>query len=301
VQQRVDDNGVQMTDDILQRSPATDVNKAQRPAPFVGDSAERLHPRFDIDVLEVNKSSARTTMAMPLASKRNPLTGAIAIGSLAILIDSVGGLTNHLRRAEDEWGLSSELTVDVCPGFVRAVEDRPDLPVVAHAWPVGPKEHSAFAACSLTLDGVVVGTGSVRSYYLQAISVDRAAQYDRPPKTPNMSFAEMLEVQLDRAAGPTPIIRQLPDPGITNAFGMISGGVVAAGAELAASAAISGEERPYHTASLRVNFLRPFHAGGGAHYLGSVSRKGQNTALAEGSAINADGSKALTVVVTAYR
>ncbi|WP_083198705.1 hotdog domain-containing protein [Mycobacterium malmoense] len=290
-----------MTDDILQRSAADDTNHDQRPAPFVGDSAERLHPRFDIEVLEVDKLVARTTMAMPLASKRSPLTGAIALGSLAILIDSVGGLTNHLRRAEDEWGVSSELTVDVCSGFVRAVEERPDIPVVAHAWPVGPKEHSAFAACSLMLGGVVVGTGSVRSYYLPAAGVQREAQYYPLAKTPSTSFAEMLGVRLDRTAGSTPIISQLADPGIKNALGIVNGGVAAAGAELAASAAIHGANGPAHTASFRVNFLRPFHAGGGAHYVGSVLRAGRNIALAEGNAINGDGSKAATVVVTAYR
>lgn len=299
MQQRVDDNDAVM-DCSLTRSAADNAGQQRQPA-LVVDTAERLLPRFDIEVLEVDKSSARTTMAMPLASKRNPLTGAIALGSLAILIDGVGGLTNHLRRADDEWSVSVELTVDVSPGFVRTVEERPDLPVIAHAWPIGSKEQSAFAACSLVFDGIVVGTGSARNHYIHAAPRGVDAQCDRLAKTPATSFAEMLAIQLDRVEGSTAIINQLADPVINNALGIVNGGVSAAGAELAASVAIDSAKGPAQAASLRVNFLRPFHAGGGAHYLGSVLSAGRNVTLAQGSAINGDGSKAVTVVVTAYR
>jgi acyl-coenzyme A thioesterase PaaI-like protein len=55
------------------------------------------------------------------------------------------------------------------------------------------------------------------------------------------------------------------------------------------------------TASLRVNFLRPFFAGSESRYAGTPLRVGRNTAVGDAQAIGDDGKVAITARVTAYR
>ena len=80
------------------------------------------------------------------------------------------------------------------------------------------------------------------------------------------------------------------------------GGVAAAALELVASAAInnSGGVR-FRTASVRVNFLRPFFASSHSRYEAAPLRIGRGTAVADAQAVNEDGKVALIARVTAYR
>ncbi|MGZ5363854.1 MAG: PaaI family thioesterase [Mycobacterium sp.] len=55
------------------------------------------------------------------------------------------------------------------------------------------------------------------------------------------------------------------------------------------------------TASVKVNFLRPFYAGNHSRYEASPLRIGRATAVADAQAIGDDGRVALTARVTAYR
>jgi acyl-coenzyme A thioesterase PaaI-like protein len=79
--------------------------------------------------------------------------------------------------------------------------------------------------------------------------------------------------------------------------------VAAAGLELAASAAINRDRSSdlLQTASLRVNFLRPFFAGAESRYEGTRRRVGRSTAVGDARAIGDDGTAAITARVTAYR
>src|SRR6185503_18479630 len=47
--------------------------------------------------------------SIPAGEMINPLTGMLTIAPLAMLVDHVGGLVNHRRRADGEWTVSSEL------------------------------------------------------------------------------------------------------------------------------------------------------------------------------------------------
>jgi acyl-coenzyme A thioesterase PaaI-like protein len=73
--------------------------------------------------------------------------------------------------------------------------------------------------------------------------------------------------------------------------------------ELAASAAINQgrADASLQTASLRVNFLRPFFAGANSRYEGTALRVGRGSAVGDAQAIGDDGKIALTARVTAYR
>ncbi|PRC61748.1 phenylacetic acid degradation protein, partial [Mycobacterium sp. ITM-2017-0098] len=77
---------------------------------------------------------------------------------------------------------------------------------------------------------------------------------------------------IGETGGAAAVLVQRDDPVLNNSVGAVHGGVSSMGLELVGSAAVNKsvvEDRaaqPYRTASLRVNFLRPFHGGGEAHY-----------------------------------
>jgi acyl-coenzyme A thioesterase PaaI-like protein len=79
--------------------------------------------------------------------------------------------------------------------------------------------------------------------------------------------------------------------------------MASAGLELAASGAIKPDSAAGHlqTASLRVNFMRPFMAGNVARYVGTPVRIGRRTGIADAVAIGDDGRVALNARLTAYR
>jgi acyl-coenzyme A thioesterase PaaI-like protein len=54
------------------------------------------------------------------------------------------------------------------------------------------------------------------------------------------------------------------------------------------------------TASLRVNFIRPFLAGHQSRYVGTAVRVGRSTAVGDAQAIGDDAKVAITARVTAY-
>ena len=80
--------------------------------------------------------------SMPLAGLVNPATGAVAVGPLAVLVDHAAGLVNHYRRADDEWTVSSELSLELTPTALTVIADSPDVAVVATGRPVGTRGSS---------------------------------------------------------------------------------------------------------------------------------------------------------------
>ena len=99
------------------------------------------------------------------------------------------------------------------------------------------------------------------------------------------------------------MLAQRVDHNLNNDIDIVHGGVAAAGLELAASAAVNQDRTDdlLQTASLRVNFLRPFFAGSKSRYEGTPLRVGRKTAVGDAQAIGDDGKVAITARVTAYR
>jgi uncharacterized protein (TIGR00369 family) len=99
------------------------------------------------------------------------------------------------------------------------------------------------------------------------------------------------------------VLAQLVDPNLNIDIDIVHGGVAAAGLQLAASAAINHDRSGdlLQTASLRVNFLRPFFAGAESRFEGTRRRVGRSTAVGDAQAIEDDGTPAITARVTAYR
>lgn len=272
--------------------------------------------RFAITTLRQSLEDFTVLAAMPVAGMTNPVTGLPSIAGVAILVDDAAGRVNYYRHGRAT--VSSELTVDLTPGAVESLACCPDEPIVASARPLGTAGSPLLSVCTLTHRGTQIGTGTVHTVGLPG---------DGPTAPPNRGtdpLAERAGTDIGELMAVEPLtvrdrfvrLRQHPDPMINNMIGIVHGGVSSAGLELAAAAAINhNQDHPFHTASIRVNFLRPFLAGSqvgagsvGAgshnaesHYEGSVLRIGRTSAVADAQAIGPDGKAAVIARITAYR
>jgi len=111
-------------------------------------------------------------------------------------------------------------------------------------------------------------------------------------------LADIMALDVDDAK----VFRQRENSALNNTLGIVHGGVSAAGLELAASAVLNADRTTdlLHSASLRVNYLRPLFSGGEARYVATALRIGRRSGVAEAQAIGADGEVALVGRVTAY-
>jgi len=256
--------------------------------------------RFGIEFLAASLADATVVMSMPMSGLHNPFTGAPAVGPLAILVDAAAGVVNHYRRCTDQWTVSSELSLDVSPDGIEAMDDIA-TPVVASARAVGSVGTTPLSICTLTCGDTVIGTGAVRSVFVPADGVTAK----RPPQTllrGAPTLADLMAVQIHTGENGSIVLNQHADPDLNNDIGIVHGGMAAAGLELAASAAINPDHSAgLQTASLRVNFVRPFFAGNTSRYVGAPLRVGRSSGIGDAQAIGDDGKVALTGRVTAYR
>jgi uncharacterized protein (TIGR00369 family) len=266
------------------------------------ETPDTVEFRFGIETLEASIRESTTAISMPVAGLLNPFTGEPTIGPLAILLDDAGGMVNFYRRDPDEWTVSSELALEFSPDGIAIILNDPATPVVAHARPLGPKGTSSLALCTLTHGETMIGGGTVRSFYIPMTSEIGERPEETLVKTPETTLAALMAVRTRTAEGGTQMLSQIPDPILNNDIGIVHGGVAAAGLELVASAAVNDGRagEPFRTASVRVNFLRPFFAGRESRYVGTALRVGRGTAVGDAQAIGDDGKVAVIARVTAY-
>lgn len=277
-------------------------------APTRGDGLDPETPisvlsRFAITTLERDLSDFTVVGAMPIGGMRNPFTGLPTIAGLAVLVDDVAGRVNYDRCERGQWTVSSELVVEMSPGAIDSILAAPDEPVVASARPVGPGGATLLAVCTLSHHGIVIGGGTVRTMPL-AGGPDEPLWRGNDPlvRTPDTSLAELMAVEPIAVADGTYRLRQQPDPMINNLIGIVHGGVSSAGLELVAAAAINHEQsQPFRTASIRINFLRPFLAGAQSVYEGTALRVGRTSAIGDSRAVGDDGKTSVIARVTGYR
>ena len=277
-------------------------------APTRGDGLDPETPisvlsRFAITTLERDLSDFTVVGAMPIGGMRNPLTGLPTIAGLAVLVDDVAGRVNYDRCERGQWTVSSELVVEMSPGAIDSILAAPDEPVVASARPVGPGGATLLAVCTLSHRGIVIGGGTVRTMPLAGGPDEPLWRGDDPlVRTPDTSLAELMAVEPIAVADGTYRLRQQPDPMINNLIGIVHGGVSSAGLELVAAAAINHEQsQPFRTASIRINFLRPFLAGAQSVYEGTALRVGRTSAIGDSRAVGDDGKTSVIARVTGYR
>jgi uncharacterized protein (TIGR00369 family) len=259
--------------------------------------------RFGITTLEQDLDQCLVTAQMPVGGLRNPFTGQASVAALAVLVDDVGGRVNYYRRGEGQWTVSSELSMEISPGAVESLLTQPDEPVVAAAQPFGPAGATWLSICSLTHCGRVIGGGTVRTVPLPGGPEEPVRRGDDPLiRTGDTALADLMAVEALPTEGGSYRLRQCPDPMVNNLIGIVHGGVSSAGLELVGAAAINhAHDTPMRTASIRVNFMRPFVAGAQSVYEASALRIGRTSAIADAVAIGPDGKAAVLARVTGYR
>jgi uncharacterized protein (TIGR00369 family) len=259
--------------------------------------------RFAITTLERDISQFTVVGAMPIGGMCNPFTGLPTVAGLAVLVDDVAGRVNYDRCGRGQWTVSSELAVEMSPGAIDSILAAPDEPVVANARPVGPAGATLLAICTLTHRGTVIGGGTVRTMPITGGPDEPTGRGDDPLEhTPETSLAQLMAVDPIANGDGTYRLHQRPDPMINNLIGIVHGGVSSAGLELVAAAAINHEQsEPFRTASIRINFLRPFFAGAQSIYEGTALRIGRTSAIADSRAIGDDGKTSVIARVTGYR
>ncbi len=267
------------------------------------ETPESVLTRFGIETLEEDLTTFTVVASMPVGGLRNPFTGAPTLGPLAILVDEVAGLTNYHRRGQGQWTVSSELTVEISPDGIDSILAAPDEPVVGSGRPIGPHGATLLAVCMLTHRGTTIGVGTVRTVAISGGPDGPVARgADTVVRTADTALTELMSARPLAVEHDTYRLRQQPDPIINNLIGIVHGGVSSAGLELVAAAAINhGRDVPLRTASIRVNFLRPFFAGTESRYEGTTLRIGRNSAIGEAQAVGDDGKVAVIARVTGYR
>jgi uncharacterized protein (TIGR00369 family) len=265
------------------------------------ETPETILRRFDIRHLKTDVTEGISVCSMPVADLLNPFTDEPTIGPLAILLDAAGGNSNHFRRSVTEWTVTSELALELSPDGIAVIFANPGVPVVGTARPLGPKGGTALAVCTFTSGDAIVGGGTVRSFYLPAGAGMPTSLPPFATPTPRAPLTELMAVEVRPDEGASTVLGQRVDPILNNSLGIVNGGVASAGLELAASAAVNrGGGQHMRTASLRVNFLRPFFSGAQSRYLGTPFRVGRSTAVGDASAVDDSGKVALTARLTAY-
>lgn len=259
--------------------------------------------RFGITTLEQNMDEFVVVAQMPTAGMRNPFTGQPSVAALAVLVDDVGGRVNYYRRGADRWTVSSELSMEMSPGAVESLTKAPEEPVVASARPLGNAGATWLSVCTLSHRGRVIGGGTVRTVPLDGGPEEPLRRGDDPLiRTPATPLADLMAVEPLPVEGNTYRLRQHPDAMVNNLMGIVHGGVSSAGLELVGAAAFNhGQVTPLRTASIRVNFLRPFTAGAQSVYEATALRIGRTSAIADAAAVGPDGRPAVIARVTGYR
>jgi uncharacterized protein (TIGR00369 family) len=178
-----------------------------------------------------------------------------------------------------------------------------DGPVLATAQSPGPLGATSLGICTLTYRGIVIGTGTVRSFFIPAGDVVPQYRPETLQRSPETTLSDLMAVAVASDNADCVVLSQGVDQNLNNDIDIVHGGVAAAGLELAASAAINQNrsDRPLQTGSLRVNFLRPFFAGDESRYQGTRLRVGRSTAIGDAQALGDDAKVAITARVTAYR
>jgi uncharacterized protein (TIGR00369 family) len=257
--------------------------------------------RFRVETLEEGADGC--VAAMPLAGLVSPATGLPSLSPLAVLVDHVGGLINHHRRGDREWTVSSELTLDLTPDAAAVVSAGGDALVCATSRPLGTKGATAISECHLRMGDVVIGSGAVRSFYVEAPAEYSESPIDEGSMEAKFGLAAMMAVGTPRVDGDAVVLPQRCDQVLNNSIGVVHGGIASAGLEVVAAAAVNHgrADDPLSTASLRVNFLRQFLAGDESRYVGTALRVGRRSGVAEARAIGSDGKPAIIARLTAYR
>ena len=156
------------------------------------ETPDSIQVRFGIAYVESRPAEAIAALSMPMERFRNPFNGAPTVGPLAILVDAAAGIVNHYRRHPGQWTVSSELSMDLSLDGVGHL----DGPVLATAHAFGPLGATSLGICTLTYRGMVIGGGTVRSFFIDAEDVVPQRRSETLRRSAETTFADLIAAHI---------------------------------------------------------------------------------------------------------
>ncbi len=216
------------------------------------------------------------------------------VAVLMVLADHIMTELPYMRRPDQTWALTSELTLDVI-GDLPKVDS-----LVAEAVDI-TRGDEAFVQCRITdTAGTLVAVGTARAVFVAATAekpIDNVLP--QPPIDQDPVDIEGA-LELDYRSLDDGVEVSLAEPGSwVNVFGIMHGGVAACVTELAASAAIGERNPDLATGSVHTSFLRPVLGGSPFVALARPYRVGRSSAVVEVLGRGVDGALCTVSMVTA--
>jgi hypothetical protein len=183
------------------------------------ETPDSIQARFEIEYVESRPAQAEAVLSMPMHRFRNPCTGAPTVGPLAILVDAAAGIVNHYRRRRGQWTVSSELSMDLSPDLADL-----DGRVLAAAHTVGALGATSLGICTLTHRGSVIGSGTVRSFFIDAGDVVPQYRPETLQRCAATTIADLMAVSVRRDTSDDVVLWQRVDPNLNNDIDIVHGG-----------------------------------------------------------------------------
>jgi len=226
--------------------------------------------------------------------------GVSPTATLGILVDDILGFTLWDHRGERTGLVTADLSVDF---------------LTPTGW-VGPELHADGRVVTVTedggvgateirdADGTLIATGTAWGNFVDG-GADRSTGVVRPIATagsiPAASASPLVRIggRFDDTDGARLVVP--PNPALANKLGVMHGGIQASAIDLVGNAAVSTPDAPMHTASMRINFLRPAPVDADVVFTAEVIRSGRSVAVARVTSTGGDGRVCAVATVTCRR
>jgi uncharacterized protein (TIGR00369 family) len=269
---------------------------ADRTTPYVHSAPEAA---FGIESVATWNNTAQGSMRPgPWAWRQGD--GPLHQGSIGVLVDNVTAHAVLTARTQEQWAVSSEISVDFHSRVPKGTELLSCTAALDHrssGWGYSRGQVT-------TGTGELMATVGQRMRYFPGVPA-RFADNNEPMDAP--SWRPRLDTLLtltSRRSNSTELSLKAV-AGMLNPLGVIHGGVGLCVSELAAQSAWANSPdhpgEPFHTSSLRISYLRPGRADGDLRLSVEIVHFSRSVALANVLMYNADGEAATQAFCTMHR
>lgn len=226
--------------------------------------------------------------------------GGLHQGCIGVLVDDVTAYAALTGRSEDQWGVSSAISVDFhspIPAGTSRLTGTATLDHRSSGW--------AHSSGRVTTDtGELVATIGQRMRYLPGTS----AVHEQPSVSADApSWLDSLDSLLTSTSqhGNRTELHLEAVPGMRNPLGMVHGGVGLCVSELAArtawAASPENPAEPFHTSAIRISYLRPGRLDQDLTLSVEILHASRSVVLTEVRMHNAGGQMATLAYSTLHR
>lgn len=267
-----------------------------RPVPYFRGAPEVA---FGMEPVTTQDDTAQASMR-PGPWALNQDDGRLHQGCIGVLVDDVTAYAALTGRAEDQWGVSSAISVDFhspIPAGTARLAGTATLDHRSGGW-----SHSSGR---VTTDaGQLVATVGQRMRYFPGTSAVHD-QPGQPAEAPSWlpSLDSLLTLTSQHGNRTELQLETLPE--MRNPLGVLHGGVGLCVSELAGRTAWAASPEhpgePFHTSAIRISYLRPGRLDGDLTLSVEILHASRSVVLAEVRMHNAGGETATLALSTLHR